>query len=110
MPVAMKINGTTEKYVLREAARPVLTETVYKRRKHTFVSPSATIQQGGRLDALLQDTLRGAALDGPGIYDRAKVLPLLDAVPSMDAQRRSLADPLMMWMTGLCLLGEQFGL
>jgi asparagine synthase (glutamine-hydrolysing) len=106
----MKINGTTEKYVLREAARPVLTETVYKRRKHTFVSPSATIQQGGRLDALLQDTLRGAALDGPGIYDRAKVRPLLDAVPAMDAQRRSLADPLMIWMTGLCLLGQQFGL
>jgi hypothetical protein len=35
---------------------------------------------------------------------------LLDAVPAMDAQRRSLADPLMMWMTGLCLLGQQFGL
>jgi asparagine synthase (glutamine-hydrolysing) len=110
MPVAMKINGTIEKHVLREAARPVLTQTVYKRTKHTFVSPSATIQQGGRLDTLLQDTLRGAALDGPGIYDRAKVLPLLDAVPSMDAQRRSLADPLMMWMTSLCLLGEQFSL
>jgi len=88
----------------------VLTETVYRRMKHTFVSPSATIQQGGRLETLLQDTLRGASLDGPGIYDRAKVLPLLDAVPSMNAERRSLADPLMMWMTGLCLLGEQFGL
>ena len=41
---SMKINGMTEKYVLREAARPVLTDAVYKRQKHPFMSPPATIQ------------------------------------------------------------------
>ena len=70
----MKINGMTEKYVLREAARPVLTDTVYARQKHPFMSPPATIQQDGRLYTILQDTLRSAPLDGPGIYDRAKVI------------------------------------
>ena len=29
MPVTQKIRGMTEKFVLREAARPVLTDTVY---------------------------------------------------------------------------------
>ena len=36
LPVAQKIRGMTEKYVLREAARPVLTDTVYRRQKHPF--------------------------------------------------------------------------
>ncbi len=72
MPVAMKINGMTEKYVLREAARPVLTDAVYRRQKHPFMSPPATLQREGRLYSCLQDTLRSAALDGPGIYDRRR--------------------------------------
>src|SRR5262249_53413717 len=35
-PVAMKIRGLTEKFALREAARDVITDTVYKRQKHPF--------------------------------------------------------------------------
>src|SRR5262249_50534957 len=38
-PVSLKIRGLTEKYLLREAARPVITETVYRRQKHPFLSP-----------------------------------------------------------------------
>ena len=110
MPIAMKIKGMTEKYVLREAARPVLTEAVYARQKHPFMSPPATIQQKGALYAFLQDTLRGNALDGPGIYDRAKVAALLDAVPSMDDATRTRTDTLLMWMASLCVLSERLGL
>lgn len=36
MPVALKIRGMTEKYVLREATRDVITDTVYRRQKHPF--------------------------------------------------------------------------
>ena len=110
MPVSMKIHGMTEKYVLREAARPVLTDAVYARQKHPFMSPPATIQLDGKLYTFLQDTLRSAALDRPGIYDRARVTPLLDAIPTMDAQGRTRADALLMWMTSLCLLSERMGL
>ncbi|HEX6903894.1 MAG TPA: asparagine synthase (glutamine-hydrolyzing) [Thermoanaerobaculia bacterium] len=110
MPVAMKIRGMTEKYVLREAARPVLTETVYKRQKHPFKAPPATFRRDSRMYAFLQDTLRGGALDGPGIYDRAKVAALLDAIPSMDTAGRARADMLLMWMASLCLLHESFRL
>ena len=91
-------------------ARPVLTDAVYARQKHPFMSPPATIQQKGGLYAFLQDTLRGAALDGPGIYDRAKVTALLDEVPSMDTATRTRTDTLLMWMASLCLLSERMGL
>jgi asparagine synthase (glutamine-hydrolysing) len=110
MPVSMKINGTIEKYVLREAARPVLTDAVYRRQKHPFMSPPATLQQEGALFAFLQDTLRSRSLDGPGIYDRRKVTALLDAIPAMDAAARTRADGLLMWMTSVCLLHERMGM
>ena len=49
MPVSMKIHGMTEKYVLREAARDVLTDTVYRRQKHPFLAPPTGLQPEGRL-------------------------------------------------------------
>ena len=110
MPTAMKINGMTEKYVLREVARPLVTETVYRRQKHPFKAPPATVQLDGRLYAFHQDTLRGSALDGPGIFDRAKVARLLDGIPSLDAAGRGRVDMLLMWMTSLCLLHERLEL
>jgi asparagine synthase (glutamine-hydrolysing) len=108
MPVSLKINGLTEKYVLREAARPVITDAVYNRQKHPFMAPPATLQRNGQLYSLLQDTLRGSALDGPGIYDRRKVISLLDAIPSMDLAGHVRSDSLLMWMTSVCLLHEAF--
>ncbi|HET9316847.1 MAG TPA: asparagine synthase (glutamine-hydrolyzing) [Vicinamibacteria bacterium] len=109
MPVSMKIHGLTEKYVLREAARPVITDTVYRRQKHPFMSPPATIQQDGGLYAFLQDTLRSRVLDGPGIYDRRKVAGLLDALPHMDPGGRTRADAVLMWMTSVCLVSQRLG-
>jgi len=110
MPVAMKIQGMTEKYVLREAARPVLTDSVYRRQKHPFLSPPSTLQMDGQLFALVQDTLRGAVLERTGLYDKAKVAGLLDAVPGMDAGTRTALDPGLMSMTSMCLLHERLGL
>ena len=109
MPIAMKINGMTEKYVLREAARHVLTEAVYKRQKHPFLSPPSTLQTTGGLHSLVQDTLRGPALGRTGLYDKAKVADLLDAIPRMDAAARTSVDPLLMWMTSTCILHERLG-
>jgi len=109
MPVAMKINGMTEKFVLREAARAVITDDVYRRQKHPFLSPPSTLQTAGGLHGLVQDTLRGPGLDRTGLYDRAKVAALLDSIPAMDAAARTSVDPLLMWMTSLCLLHERLG-
>ena len=49
-PVNQKIRGMTEKYVLREAARDVITDTVYRRQKHPFLSPPATLNPDQRLN------------------------------------------------------------
>ena len=43
-----------------------LTDAVYARQKHPFMSPPATIQLNGKLYAFLQDTLRARRSIVPG--------------------------------------------
>jgi asparagine synthase (glutamine-hydrolysing) len=109
-PVAQKIRGMTEKYVLREAARPVLTDTVYARHKHPFTSPPVAHSPEQRLYTLLQDTLRGPTLSSIPFYDQAKVVSLLDRLPQLDAGARTAIDPALMMLLSACVLHERFGL
>ena len=109
-PVAQKIRGTTEKYVLREAARSVLTDTVYRRHKHPFTSPPVALSPDEPLHQLLQDTLRGPVLASLPFYDQRKVVALLDRLPGLDAGARTAVDPALMMLLSACVLHERFGL
>jgi asparagine synthase (glutamine-hydrolysing) len=107
LPVAQKIRGMTEKYVLREAARPVLTATVYARQKHPFLAPPAVLEPAERLYELMQDTLRGPALAALPFYDRAKVVALLDGLPALGGARTAL-DPVLMILLSACCLHQRY--
>jgi asparagine synthase (glutamine-hydrolysing) len=110
LPVSQKIRGVTEKYVLREALRPVLTPTVYARHKHPFTSPPVALAPEERLHELLQDTLRGPDLGAMPFFDRAKVLGLLDGLAGMDAAARTAVDPALMILLSACMLQQRFSL
>ena len=86
MPVGQKIRGMTEKFVLREAARPVLTDTVYRRQKHPFLSPPATLNPNDRLHEMVQDALRGSSVRRVPFLDQAKVVRMLDRLPDAAAR------------------------
>ena len=108
MPITMKIHGTTEKYVLREAARPFVTDTVYRRQKHPFMAP--IVFKGGLFE-LVQDTLRGQALARVPFFDRQAVLALLDSVPTIqDQATRDRLFPLLLFVTSTCVLHERYRL
>jgi asparagine synthase (glutamine-hydrolysing) len=109
-PVNQKIRGMTEKYVLREAARDVITDTVYRRQKHPFLAPPATLNPGERLNALVQDTLRGPVLASMPYFDQGKVIDLLDRVESMDEGSRVAVDQVLMLLVSACVLHEGFRL
>jgi asparagine synthase (glutamine-hydrolysing) len=109
-PVSQKIRGMTEKYVLREAARDVISETVYKRQKHPFLSPPATLNPQQRLNTLMQDTLRGPALAGLPFFDRGKVIGLLDRLHAMDDGSRVANDQVLMLIVSACVLNERYRL
>ena len=109
-PVTQKINGMTEKYVLREAVRDVVTDTVYRRQKHPFLSPPATLNPQGKLHAIVQDTLRGKALASVPFFDQKKVVDLLDRLETMDEDSRVANDQVVMILISACILQERFAL
>jgi len=110
LPVSQKIRGMIEKHVLREAARPVLTATIYGRHKHPFVAPPAALEREGRLYELTQDTLCSPTLAALPFFDRDKVVALLDALPALDEESRTAYDPALMILLSACALHAGYGL
>jgi asparagine synthase (glutamine-hydrolysing) len=109
-PVSQKIRGMTEKFVLREAVRDLITDTVYRRQKHPFLSPPATVNPEEKLHALVQDQLRGSALASIPFFDQKKVIDLLDSLNTMDERARVATDQILMILVSACVLQERFQL
>jgi asparagine synthase (glutamine-hydrolysing) len=109
-PVNLKIRGMTEKYVLREAVRDVITDTIYRRQKHPFMSPPATLNPRAKLYELVQDRLRGRVLASIPFFDQKKVIALLDRLALMDEGARVANDQILMLLTSACVLQERFQL
>jgi asparagine synthase (glutamine-hydrolysing) len=110
MPVRLKIRGMTEKYALREAVRPELTETVYRRQKHPFLSPPAALHPDDKLYAMVNDTLRGPVMRSQPFFDQARVVGMLDRMHAMSGAERVVVDTMLMALLSTCVLQERFGL
>jgi asparagine synthase (glutamine-hydrolysing) len=110
IPVHLKIRGMTEKFILREATRHVLTDTVYRRQKHPFLSPPAALDPSGRLHQLTQDTLRGSAVENVPWLHAPAVRAFMDSVEEMDDAERVATDPMVMWLMSAVFLQEGMGL
>jgi asparagine synthase (glutamine-hydrolysing) len=110
IPVNLKISGITEKYILREAAKPFLTDTVYRRQKHPFLAPPSTLKPQAALQQLIQDTLRSASMSDVPFYNQAAIVRLLDKIPTLDASQRGIIDSVLLRMLSTCILQERFGL
>jgi asparagine synthase (glutamine-hydrolysing) len=109
-PVSLKIRGVTEKYLLREAAKPVIIETAYRRQKHPFLSPPATMVPTELFHQMMQDTLRGPILGSLPFYDQKKVVALLDQLPEMSDSERMGWDAVLTSMLSACVIQDRFGL
>ena len=108
LPVDMKIRGITEKYILREAARPFLTDTVYRRQKHPFVAP---FELKGKLFQLVQDTLRSDAFTSVPFFDPLAVRALLDSASTQaDADVRGRMFSTCLTATSASVLQERYHL
>jgi asparagine synthase (glutamine-hydrolysing) len=109
-PVSQKIHGMTEKYVLREAVRDVITDTIYRRQKHPFLSPPATLNPTEKLSTLVHDTLRGPVLKSIPFFDQKKVVSLLDSLDTMDEGSRVANDQVLMTVVSACVLHDRLQL
>ncbi len=109
MPMSMKVRGGVEKYVLREAARPVLTDTVYRREKHPFLAPPLCRFSNPQVGARLEEQLRTLAPAVP-FFDGRKLRQWLDRLPTLSPQERAAADPVLMTVLCTGILQQRLGL
>lgn len=110
VPVSFKIRGMTEKFILREAVKDVVTDTVYKRQKHPFLSPPATLHRAEPLHQLMQDTLRSRAAANVPFLDQRKAIAALDALEHADTAQHVMADQVLSLAMSYVFMQEGLGL
>jgi asparagine synthase (glutamine-hydrolysing) len=110
LPVEMKVRGLTDKFLLRQAARPYITQGVYARRKFAFAAPPALWRPGAPLYELLQVALGTPAGGWLPFFDRTRVRRLLQEMEGARAGRRAQLDAVLTAVVSLYLLQRSFGL
>lgn len=110
MPLSMKIKGVTEKFVLREAVRPHITENVYRREKHPFMAPPVSVYSNDGLNSFIQDSIRSESFNAVPFFDRKKIITALDKLPEQDAKSRTAMEPVLMTVLTAHLVQQKFGL
>ncbi len=108
-PDSLKIRGTTEKYILREAVRDVVTDTVSRRQKHPFLCPPAIPQRCPKMAALLQDTLRSKVVDSIPFLDGARVREMADLLDGLATPQRWSLDSHLMALVSTIFLHQRMG-
>jgi len=108
LPMTMKIRGKTEKHVLREAAKPHITERVYKREKHPFMAPPVSLFSNKRLDEMVRDKIHSAAFRAVPFFDGAAVPEALSKIQSLPAEERIAWEPVLMMTLSATCLAETF--
>ena len=109
LPSSLKIRNTTEKYILREAVRPVITNTVYKRKKYPFFAPPSVNKSEDPMFTFMHEYI-GDNLDKIPFFDKNKVSYLLNNIKKGPLQEQGQAEALIMTIGSLIALQEQFGL
>ncbi|MCG8461086.1 MAG: asparagine synthase (glutamine-hydrolyzing) [Holophagales bacterium] len=80
VPPKLRIRGTTEKWVLREAMRGILPEVLYERQKFAFMAPPAHTDERKRrrLDGLLGRFLNPETVERTGLFDPGRIRAFLE--------------------------------
>jgi asparagine synthase (glutamine-hydrolysing) len=110
LPIDRSLRTGVEKHLLREVARPVVSDAIYRRPKDRILAPELAIIETELLDELLHDVLRGPLLSATPFFDRGRVLALLDSLPQRDAANRSALNASLMLILSTCLMQQRFGI
>ena len=112
LPVDFKIRETTEKYVLREATRDVITPELYARQKHPFMAPPLA-RSGGVADPLRQrceDVIRSRDFEDQPFFDAAKARAMLDAMAASDVPANVGTSGLLLRVATFSIMQQRFGI
>ncbi|MEN7547115.1 asparagine synthase (glutamine-hydrolyzing) [Rapidithrix thailandica] len=111
IPPHMRIKGNVEKWVLREAMKNVLPETLYKREKFAFMAPPGHTENKKKaaLDLLLDSYLNEDKVKEIGIFDPKRLSSFIRTYKA-DTDPVSLVrkDALINHLLGLHILHDLF--
>lgn len=105
IPIAQLAKDGQNKSLLREAARPWLSDGVRTRVKKPFLAPPAAATPGNALHEFAQDTLRGATAP---FVDRGAVLRLLDGLPQRRPAELQAVEAILMALVSLTILDRHY--
>ncbi|MBO4606637.1 MAG: asparagine synthase C-terminal domain-containing protein, partial [Prevotella sp.] len=108
LPMDMKIKDhANEKYVLKEAARPYITDHIYRRQKHPFQAPPLTRYFTQAEYSRIYDELTSADFMRMGVFDRNAVVSLLTSLPSMSMIEQTAYEPVVMLMLTIYYMNQR---
>lgn len=110
LPASLLARDGRQKYILREAVKPFVTDEVYRGAKQPFFAPPTTLRVGNPMYELLQDLLRSRVFSSVPFFDQSSVIGLLDELPDMDDATRTAMDPVIFMMASTCVLQDYYGL
>jgi len=112
VPPHLRIKGNKEKYVLREAMKGLLPETLYKREKFAFMAPPAHTdpEKWKAVEKLAEQFLNKKAVEDAGLLDYEQVVKTFErhqdsAVP---AEEHVQLDAVINHMLGVQVLHHHF--
>ncbi len=111
IPPHMRIKGNIEKWVLREAMRNILPETLYKREKFAFMAPPGHTEEKKRLalNRLIDTYMNPKAIQDVGLFDPQRLQQFLtDYRQDVDPVSLVRKDALLNHLLGLHVLHHQF--
>lgn len=112
LPPSMRIKGRIEKYVLREAMKGLLPETLYKREKFAFMAPPAHTDQRKltAMKTLARRYLNDAVIEDAGLLDEKGVTALLRRYESQEesAATQTQMDAIINHIIGVQILHQHF--
>ncbi len=108
LPLSAKIHDTTEKYILREAMKGVITENIRTREKHPFVAPPICRFSRKYAQDLVRDSINSQSFSSVPFFDRAKVTKFMDEMDTIDEADRAARDPIVMMVLSIAALHERF--
>lgn len=94
IPPRYRIKGRIEKYVLREAMKGLLPQSLYEREKFAFMAPPAHTDASKKeaMETLAADLLSPASIEASGVLDPAGVRDLFEAFNKPAADHASLVQ------------------
>ena len=112
IPPEMRIRGSKEKYVLREAMKGVLPETLYKREKFAFMAPPAHTDEKKwkKLRGLLEQYASRDKVEKAGLLDADYLETLIEKQESADtdASEKVQVDAILNHALGVMILHHHF--